>query len=207
MLKDSVCLANSEGLAYVLVLSNLMKSRRIEIDLQDLEDVLPIGKIMRAAAKAETMSGAVFMRGERVTLNTVHPDDYGFLQELFNDPSICHQAGVSLPLTEAAVADFVEETEDTVQFLICQDDTPIGHVVLTELDTQARTGELGWVVLHPDEQGDGYATEAVDLCLRHAFDDRGQSTLRVNLWTSTGMDFFRLNDKRPLFSTLIPIDR
>lgn len=119
------------------------------------------------------MPGAVFMRGERVTLNTVHPDDYGFLQEQFNDPSIRHQAGVSLPLTEAAVADFVEETEDAVQFLICVDDTPVGHVVLTELDTQAKTGELGWVVIRPDQQGNGYATEAVELCLRHAFDDRG----------------------------------
>jgi RimJ/RimL family protein N-acetyltransferase len=45
--------------------------------------------------------------------------------------------------------------------------------VLTELDTLAWTGELGWVVIRPDDQGDGYATETVDLCLTHAFDDRG----------------------------------
>lgn len=127
------------------------------------------------------MPGAVFTRGERVTLNTVHPDEYGFLQEQFNDPSIRRQAGVSLPTTEAAVADFVEETEDTVQFLICRDGTPIGHAVLTELDTQARTGELGWVVIHPDEQGNGYATEAVDLCLEHAFDDRGLHTVSAQV--------------------------
>lgn len=119
------------------------------------------------------MPGSVFIRGERITLNTVDTADYGFLQEQFNDPSIRHQAGVSLPLTGATVADFVEETEDTVQFLVCRDDTPLGHVVLTELDTQARTGELGWIVIRPDEQGNGYATEAVDLCLGHAFDDRG----------------------------------
>lgn len=75
-------------------------------------------------------------------------------------------------MTKAAVADFVETTEDTVQFLVCRDDTPLGHVVLTELDTQARTGELGWIAIRPDEQGNGYATEAVDLCIKHAFDDR-----------------------------------
>lgn len=118
------------------------------------------------------MPGSVFMQGERVTLTTVNPDDYSFLQEQFNNPSIRHQAGVSLPLTKAAVADFVEKTEDTVQFLVCRDDTPLGHVVLTELDTQARTGELGWIAIRPDEQGNGYATEAVDLCIKHAFDDR-----------------------------------
>lgn len=113
------------------------------------------------------------MQGERITLTTVEPEDYGFLQEQFNNPSIRRQAGVSLPLTEAAVTNFVEQTEDTVQFLVCREETPLGHVVLTELDTQARTGELGWVVIRPDEQGNGYATEAIDLCLKHAFDDRG----------------------------------
>lgn len=119
------------------------------------------------------MPGAAFMRGERVTLTTIEPDDYGFLQELFDDPSIRQQAGVSLPWTERDVADFVEETEDTVQFLVRREDAPIGHVVLSELDTQARTGELGWIVIRPEEQENGYATDAVDLCLGHAFDDRG----------------------------------
>lgn len=119
------------------------------------------------------MPGAAFMRGEQVTLTTIEPDDRGFLQELFDDPSIRQQAGVSLPWTERDVADFVEAAEDTVQFLVCQGDSRLGHVVLSELDTQARTGELGWIAIRPDEQGNGYATEAVDLCLTHAFDDRG----------------------------------
>lgn len=119
------------------------------------------------------MPGAVFMRGEQVTLTTIHPEDYVFVQEQFNDPSTRQQAGVSLPLTAAGVADFVEDSENTVQFLVCRDGTPIGHVVLTELDTQASTGELGWVVIVPAERGNGYATKAADLCLTHAFDDRG----------------------------------
>lgn len=102
-----------------------------------------------------------------------YPEDYQFIQKQFNNPDIRQQAGVSLPLTESAVADFVEDTEDTVQFLVCHGGTPIGHVVLTELDTQASTGELGWIVILPDKQGNGYATEAAGLCLTHAFDDRG----------------------------------
>lgn len=117
------------------------------------------------------MPGAVFLRGDRLTLTTVHPDDYNFLQELFNDPAIRRQAGVSLPLTERDVAEFVEESPDTVQFVVCLDDTPIGQVVLAEVDLQARSAELGWIVIRPADQGNGYATEAVDLCLTHAFDD------------------------------------
>ncbi|NHN46505.1 GNAT family N-acetyltransferase [Halostella sp. JP-L12] len=119
------------------------------------------------------MPGAVFMRGERVTLNTIHPEDYPFVEKQLNDPSIRQQAGVSVPWSETEVADFIEETEDTVQFLVCRNGTPIGHVALTELDTQASNAELGWIVITPEEQGNGFATEAVELCLTHAFNDRG----------------------------------
>lgn len=119
------------------------------------------------------MPGAVFARGERVTLDTVHPEDYAFIEEQFNDPSTRRRAGVSLPWSESDVADFVEETDDVVQFLVCRDGTPVGHVVLSELDAQASNAELGWVVVVPGERGNGYGTDAVELCLAHAFDDRG----------------------------------
>lgn len=119
------------------------------------------------------MPGAVFMRGERVTLRTIRPTDNRFIERLFNEPAIRKQAGVPFPWTESEVAEFVEENEDTVQFLVCHDESPIGHIVLTELDTQARTAELGWIVITPEEQGNGYATEAVNLSLDHAFNDRG----------------------------------
>lgn len=119
------------------------------------------------------MPGAVFMRGERVTLDTIHPEDYAFIETQFNAPATRQQAGVSLPWSETDVADFVEESEDVVQFLVCRETDPIGHVVLSEIDTQASNAELGWVVIVPEERGEGFATEAVDLCLTHAFDDRG----------------------------------
>lgn len=44
-------------------------------------------------------------------------------------------------------------------------------MLLGEIDTQARTAEVGYLVA-PGERGNGYATEAAGLCLRYAFDDR-----------------------------------
>lgn len=119
------------------------------------------------------MPGPVFMEGERVTLRTIRSADYSFIERQLNDPAIRTQAGVPFPWPEAKVAAFVEEADDTEQFLICRDDSAIGHVVLTDLDTQARTAELGWIVITPEEQGNGYATDAGRLVLDHAFDDRG----------------------------------
>lgn len=128
------------------------------------------------------MPGIVFMRGERITLRTIRETNYGFIERQFNDPAIRRQAGVPFPWSESDVAEFVETDDDTVPFLVCRDESPIGHVVLTELDTQASTGELGWIVITPDEQGKGFATEAGALCLDHAFDDRGLDKVwaRVN---------------------------
>lgn len=119
------------------------------------------------------MPGTVFMRGERVTLRTIRPSDYAFIERHFNEPAIRKRAGVPFPWSESEVAEFVEDREDTVQFLICRDESPVGHIVLTDIDTQARTAELGWIVITPGEQGNGYATEAGRLCLDHVFDDRG----------------------------------
>lgn len=127
------------------------------------------------------MPGSVFDRGDRVTLNAIRPEDYAFVEEQFNDPQTRRQAGVSLPWSEKKVTDFVEETDDVVQFLVCRDGSPIGHVVLAALDTQASNAELGWVVVAPDERGNGYATEAVELCLGHAFDDRGLHKVWANV--------------------------
>jgi RimJ/RimL family protein N-acetyltransferase len=45
----------------------------------------------------------------------------------------------------------------------------IGDVVLTWIDNEHRQGEIGYV-LHPDHKGKGYATEAVSVLLRVAFE-------------------------------------
>ncbi len=46
----------------------------------------------------------------------------------------------------------------------------VGDVVLEWVSRQHRTGEVGYIV-HPDHQGHGYATEAVGVLLRVAFDE------------------------------------
>lgn len=125
-----------------------------------------------AGTHREGMPGTVFLRGDRVTLNTVRPADYAFVEAQHNDPSNRRQAGISLPWNESDVTELVEERDDVVVFLVCHDGEAVGTILLADIDTQADTAEVGYVVA-PGERGEGYATEAVELCLRHAFDDRG----------------------------------
>ena len=49
-------------------------------------------------------------------------------------------------------------------------DEVVGDVVLEYVSREHRTGEIGYIV-HPDHQGNGYATEAMTVLLRLAFDE------------------------------------
>ena len=57
-------------------------------------------------------------------------------------------------------------------FLVCREETPVGSAFLVDVDLVGQNAELGYWIT-PDEQGNGYATEAAELCLTHAFDELG----------------------------------
>lgn len=119
------------------------------------------------------MPGPVFLEGERLRLHTVRPEDYEFVVHNLNDPKIRHGGyeSVRTPVSTDDVAAKVE-SEDYHMFLACREDVPVGSVSLKDIDLEGRKAELGYWTT-PDEQGSGYATEAADLCLTHAFDGLG----------------------------------
>lgn len=120
------------------------------------------------------MPGPIFLEGDRVTLRTVRPEDYAFVARHFTNPWMRHGAfeDIHTPVTEEGVAVRVEEADDFHMFLACRDEAPIGSAFLVDVDLEVRNAELGYFIT-PDEQGNGYATEAADLCLTHAFDELG----------------------------------
>lgn len=119
------------------------------------------------------MPGPVYLEGERVTLCTVQPEDYEFFVRNLNDPKVRH-AGyetVRAPFYEEDIATEVE-SEDSHIFLVCHEGAPVGSASIKGIDREGRKAELSYWIA-PDEQGKGYATEAADLCLTHAFDELG----------------------------------
>lgn len=117
------------------------------------------------------MSGAVFLEGERLTLRLVQADDYEFLTRLWNETSVRYQAGAYGPFSGEDLAGWVA-ADDDADFLVCRDETPVGHAMVRKVDWESRNADLAYGI-HPDEEGNGYATEAAGLCLTHAFDGMG----------------------------------
>lgn len=120
------------------------------------------------------MPGAVFLEGDRLTLRTVVAEDYGFIVDHVNRPTVRHGGfeDIRTTVSESDIARIVEDSDDRHTFLACRDGTPIGSSFLVDVDLEGRKAELGyWIV--PDEQGNGYGSEAAELCLVHAFDELG----------------------------------
>lgn len=67
---------------------------------------------------------------------------------------------------------FLEPVSDTVAFLPCEDERPVGFVWLIRIDDIHERATIAYWIA-PEEQGNGYATEAVKLALEYAFESRG----------------------------------
>jgi RimJ/RimL family protein N-acetyltransferase len=118
------------------------------------------------------MTGAAFLRSDRVTLRTVEPADYDFIHRHWNDPEVRRGFARHEPRTREDVAEYFADAEDAVHFVACRNDDRLGFVWLFEVDDAAGRAELGYWVT-PDEQGNGYATEIATLGVRYAFAERG----------------------------------
>ena len=115
------------------------------------------------------MPGAPFRYGDRLTLRPIEPEDHAFLARHWNDPKIRHGTNRQLPTSEASLEGFSDD--DAVYFLPCRDGDPVGLTWLFQISDVHGRGELGYWIA-PDEEGQGYATEAARLCLGYAFDER-----------------------------------
>jgi len=126
------------------------------------------------------MPGGTFLAGDRVALRTVEEEDLPFLRDHRNDPATRRPMTFDRPTNMAQQRDRFEDLYDgdDVVLLACVDGEPVGHVALFHVDDSAGHAEVGYW-LTPDEQGNGYATEAVSLLLDYAFAERRLHRVRA----------------------------
>ena len=116
------------------------------------------------------MDSPTFLRGERLALRPVEPDDRAFLARHWNEPTVRRWTNRYEPVTEADVSELLAD-EDAVHFVASRSGESVGFVWLFEISDVHDRAELGYWIA-PDEAGRGYATEAARCCLRYAFADR-----------------------------------
>ena len=122
------------------------------------------------------MPGPLFLAGETVELCTVERDDAEFLQKLINDPRIRETLFAHEPVTFNQEQQWIESVGDDggIKLLICLEERPVGMVGLESPTEVWGLTEIGYWI-HPDEWGNGYATDAVRCLCEYAFNE-----LRLN---------------------------
>lgn len=119
------------------------------------------------------MPGAVFLEGDRVELRTIEAEDIEFLQTGMNHPAVRTYAGADIPYNrqryEEQRFDSIASAEN-LHLLVCSGMDRLGDVSLAPIDERRGWANLGYWI-HPDHQGQGYATEAARLVVGHGFNE------------------------------------
>lgn len=144
------------------------------------------------------MPGPAFLRGERVSLHPIEAEDLEFVQRLGNEPRIRHGLTTAHPRNAHEIEQAHErhsEDDSSVGLLVCATDTetgdatdvvdtdaetgaelddgptPVGQIVLFDVDEVHGSGEMAASIL-PEYHGGGYATAATALTVEYALGER-----------------------------------
>lgn len=116
-------------------------------------------------------------RSARLTFRSRQATDLWAMHDLVSRPEVLRQLGPKWPWPADPAFTLTRSTPwlgDGFVWGIFRDGAHIGSVGVTE-------GELGYV-LHPDHQGQGLASEAVERALTRAFDEDGLSEVHAGVW-------------------------
>ncbi|MFB6176302.1 MAG: GNAT family N-acetyltransferase [Halobaculum sp.] len=120
------------------------------------------------------MPGAIFLRGDELTLRPVEPGDSEFLNRNRNDPRVREWLPRARPQQRVETESRIEGDEDEkggVTLLACRDGDPVGVVSLFAVSNDSgRATVSAWI--DPEYHGDGYGTEATELLVEYAFTER-----------------------------------
>lgn len=119
------------------------------------------------------MPGPVFVEGDGIDLRTIEEEDLEFLQAGINHPAVRRYAGGDVPYNRPRYEDEWFDrisSGEVVHLVVCDGDDRVGDVSLAPIDERRGWANLGYWI-HPDQQGEGYATEAARLAVSHGFDE------------------------------------
>jgi RimJ/RimL family protein N-acetyltransferase len=115
-----------------------------------------------------------FLKGDRVYLRPVEPDDLAMIRKWVNDVELRGLIGSVHSMDRSGTEEWfknLREDKNRIWFVVClsENDRLIGEAGLLRVFYPWRTADLSLIIGEKDAWGKGYGTEAVHLLMDYAF--------------------------------------
>ncbi|MFC7358588.1 GNAT family N-acetyltransferase [Jejudonia soesokkakensis] len=117
------------------------------------------------------------LRGEKIYLRALEPEDLSFLMALENDESVWEVSNTITPYSKFVLKQYLENAHRDIyevkqlRLVICEIETQvgIGFIDLFDFDPKHLRVGVGIIIFSETYRGKGYASEALKLVINYAF--------------------------------------
>ncbi len=117
------------------------------------------------------------MKGEKVFLRELEPDDLERLYQWENDPETWRVSGTTAPFSRHLLKSYIESvgdifTDGQLRTMIClqENERAVGTIDLFDHDPVNQRAGVGLLVAEKEDRGKGYAKDALRVMMEHAFE-------------------------------------
>lgn len=133
----------------------------------------------------------MLLKGKRIALRALEPEDLTFLFEMENDEHIWQVSNTQAPFSKYLLKNYIEQSHlDIYQAkqlrLIIEEQSSkntLGMIDLFDFEPQHKRAGLG-IVIHPSHHKKGFASEALEMMISYSFDHLGLHQLYANISSS-----------------------
>lgn len=126
------------------------------------------------------------LKGERIYLSPINPDDVAIYTRWFNDMEVTDNLGNSWQIfsetREAAALEDMARYGHNFAIVKWEKDELIGNVSLMDVNNIRNTAECGIFIGEAENRTVGYGVEALELLLRYGFDVQGLHNIMLKVF-------------------------
>jgi len=140
------------------------------------------------------------LKGEKIYLRALEPDDVNILYKWENDTSVWHLSNTVNPFSKYVLEQYVQNahldiyTTKQLRLIICDKaEKSIGCIDLFDFDPKNLRAGIGILIAEEPEKQKGYATEALQLLITYCFEILNLHQLYCNINTDNDISLTLFN--------------
>lgn len=128
------------------------------------------------------------LKGDRINLRALEPEDLNFLYELENDETIWHLGNTQVPFSKFVLKQYLEnalkdifEAKQLRLVISNTDGEALGLIDLFDFDFKNKRAGVGIIIKELSNRDKGYGNEALNLLINYSFSQLGLHQLYCNI--------------------------